>query len=90
MPTVNLSDDAYRAAVAQSVAGGFASVSEYLTDVILDDPDGPTPDLEHLFTPERMARIARGEADVAAGRTYTSAEVAQHFAKRRAERVATP
>ena len=88
MPTVELSESAYRVAVQRSADGGFATVDEYVADVILQDVELTRLELDRLFTPDRMAQIAEGQADVAAGRVLTSAEVQVNLARVRAEWVA--
>lgn len=88
MPTLELTDAACRAAVDRSGAAGFASASEYVAAIVLQDAADLPPDVDHLFTPERMARIDARRADLAAGRTYAAAEVDAHLTRRRAERTA--
>ena len=90
MPRVELTDATYRLAVEKAAAYGFASVDDYVADAVLREAAAAAGDFDHLFTPERLAHIDAGLADLAAGRTYTSAEVDAHLARLRAERVGSP
>jgi hypothetical protein len=44
-----------------------------------------TPNLDHLFTPERLAHIDKAEAEIKAGNFYTAEQADVELAKRRAE-----
>jgi len=85
MHQVNLDDHAYQTAQRRAAAAGFASVDEFLTDLLVNGNDVETPDIDHLFTPERMAIIYRADAQVEAGDFYTSEEAKEELAKRREE-----
>lgn len=90
MPTVQLSESVYRAVAERSAAEGFATVDEYVADVLsLGAFDGAEDcKAAELFTPERMAEIAIGEADAAAGRTLSPMQVREGIAKLRADWIA--
>ena len=89
---LELTDQIYAQAKLRADEAGFSTVDEYLTDILTDDlseefvaedPEGETENLDHLFTPERLAHVDRVIADIkAGGKTYTSAEVREHFRKR--------
>ena len=64
---------------------GFASVEDYVADVLAQDSQDETPDLDHLFTPERMALIRDADAQIDAGKFHTSAQVEAELAKSREE-----
>jgi hypothetical protein len=68
----------------QNVDAGYASVDAYIADIVVHDRD-ETPDLDHLFTPERLAHIDAAMADINAGRSYTTEQANEELAKRRAE-----
>ncbi len=68
---------------------GFASVDEYIAEVVNDDLTGgdgeETPNLDHLFTPERLAEIESARAEIKAGNSFTADQVREHFKKKREE-----
>jgi predicted transcriptional regulator len=45
----------------------------------------PPDKLDHYFTPERLARIDKAEADIKAGNFFTSEQAGEELAKRRAQ-----
>jgi len=57
MHQVNLSDELYQDIQRRAAVAGFSSVDEYVADVLSHNPVGDTPDLDHLFTPRRIAQI---------------------------------
>lgn len=81
MPQITLDDQVYQKAQLRAEEAGFASVDEYVADVLVHDFDPETPDLDHLFTPERMALIDKGIADIEAGRFFTREESERHLEK---------
>ncbi len=85
MPQITLDDQVYQKAQVQAEEAGFASVDEYVADMLVHDFDWETPNLDHLFTPERMAIIREAEAEIDAGLGLTLEEAEQIFAKRREE-----
>ncbi|HZK81705.1 MAG TPA: hypothetical protein VFC46_11570 [Humisphaera sp.] len=85
---VQLTENLYREAQRRAIEGGFASVDEYVADVVsqdLVDDDGSEPqNFDHLFTPERLAELDRISNEIkAGGQTYTVAEVREHFKQKR-------
>jgi hypothetical protein len=68
---------------------GFPTVDEYVADVLTrdlaDESCGETPNLDHFFTPERLAHIDKAEADIKAGNFYTAEQADAELAKHRAE-----
>ena len=88
MPQVQLDDKIFDAARRRATDAGYASVDEYITDVVVHDLTGDvgteTLDANHVFTPERLAELERISASVkAGGKTFTIADAQQHFANRR-------
>lgn len=91
MQQVQLDDRLYKEAQRRAAEARFSSVDEYVADVVNDDLIGAngeeTPNLDHLFTPEVIADLDRISAEIkAGGKTYSSDEVREHFAKKRAAR----
>jgi predicted transcriptional regulator len=86
---VQLDDRLYQQAKQRAAEAGFASVDEYVADVVshdlIEDLDAEQPDLQHLFTPERLAEIDAGFAEIQAGKCFTAEEVREHFKQKRAE-----
>ena len=89
MPQVQLNDQIFTAAQRRAADVGYANVDEYIADVIAHDLSGENgediPNLDHLFTPERLARIDSAAAQIRDGRFYTAEEADVELAKRRAE-----
>lgn len=83
---LKLPDHLYKQAKRKAAEAGFASVSEYVTDVLSTDVDIEPDNLDHLFTPERLAHIDKVAAEVkAGGKTYTMKEADAYLAKRRSD-----
>jgi hypothetical protein len=89
MPLISLSDEVYALTSQRAAAAGFTSVEEYIVNVLseehADESSEPEPDLRHLFTPERMAKIQRAIESADAGRTLTLEQVDAELSKSRAE-----
>ena len=86
MPHVQLPDRVLQVAQAQAVRGGFASVAEYIADVVLDDASELQEafDAARYFTPERIAELDAAAASVRAGHGLTGEQLDAELAKRRA------
>ena len=85
MHQVNLNDQLYQDVQRRAAEAGFTNVDDYVADVLSHDLNEETPDLDHFFTPERMAQIDQSLASAAAGNVYTSEQVDEELAKRRDE-----
>ncbi len=83
MQQVNLSDQLYHEAQRRAAEAGFATVDEYVADVLSLDFQLTTENLDHFFTPERLAVIDRAAAQVKAGEFFTSEQVREHFKQKR-------
>jgi hypothetical protein len=83
MPQVQLNDQIFDAARRRAADGGYASVNEYIADVVTHDlSDAET--FHHVFTPERLAELEKISAEIkAGGKTYSIDEVREHFATKR-------
>jgi PHD/YefM family antitoxin component YafN of YafNO toxin-antitoxin module len=85
MHQIQLADELYQQAERRAGDAGYASVDEYIADVLADYlADGPD-DFDRLFTPERLAHIDAELAKVKAGHFLTTEESDAELAKRRAE-----
>ncbi len=82
MRQVQLNDQVYSEAENQAISAGFKSVDEYIADLVTHDMFDSTENLDHLFTPERIAHIDRAVAQIAEGKVHTAAQVREHFRKR--------
>jgi hypothetical protein len=89
MRQVQLNERLYKEAERRAAEAGFSTVDEYVADVVshdlVEDTGGETPNLDHLFTPERLAHIDKAEAEIRAGNYFTAEQVREHFKKKRAE-----
>jgi hypothetical protein len=84
MHQVHLSDQLYQEAQRRATESGFASVDEYVADLLSLDLS-PTEDLDLLFTPQRLALIERASSQIAAGECFSAEEADEELARRRAE-----
>ena len=82
MHQVQLSDQAYQEAKRHALEAGFGSVDEYVADVLLSQVGPQAEDLDHLFTPDRLAHIDESAAQIEAGDSYTADQVREHFGKK--------
>jgi hypothetical protein len=82
MRQVQLPDEVYLEAQKRAREAGFASVDEYVADVLSIDICDQTENLDHLFTQERLAKIDAARAEIARGECYTAEEVRDHINKR--------
>lgn len=89
MPQIELNERVFSAAQRRAAEAGFSSVDEYVADVVshdlVEDSNGATPNLDHVFTPERLAHIDAAEAEIKAGNFYTAEQADAELARRRAE-----
>ncbi len=89
MPQIELTERVFSAAQRCAAEAGFSSVDEYVADVVSHDPVeeslGAAANLDHLFTPERLAHIDAAEAEIQAGNSYTAEQADAELARRRAE-----
>ena len=70
MHQINLQDEMYEEARRRAATAGFASVDEFVADVLaqdfhLDDT------FDQFFTPQRLALVDESIADVAAGNVHS-------------------
>lgn len=87
MQQVQLDERLYKDAQRRAAEAGFSSVDEYVADVVSHDlvegaPD-QAPNLDHLFTPERLESIDAAAAEIKAGNCFTAEQVREHFKKKR-------
>jgi hypothetical protein len=83
MQKVQLTDQLYREAQRRASESGFASVEEYIADMVTQDIADDTDNFDHLFTPQVVSELEQiSAAAKAGGKTYTSKEVREHFRKK--------
>ena len=82
---LQLTDQLYDQAKRRAVEAGFKSMDEYIADVVSDELTDDADNLDHLFTPERLAKIDAAAAQVEAGQFLTSEQADVELAKHRAE-----
>jgi hypothetical protein len=83
---LELTDQIYDQAKRRAVEAGFKTVGEYIADVVSDDLAKDSENLDHLFTPRRIAHLDKVAAEVrAGGATYTMEEVSAHLDEKRAD-----
>jgi hypothetical protein len=82
MHQIQLSDQLYQEAQRRAAEAGFGSVDEYVADMLQHDLE-ETENLDHFFTPERLAHIDRAAAQIDAGLGIPSEQVGEHFRQKR-------
>jgi hypothetical protein len=89
MYQVQLSEKLYREAERRAREAGFTTVDEYVADIVshdlVDDFVVETPNLDHLFTPQRLAEIDEAQEQIKAGNFHSSEQVREHFKRKRAK-----
>ncbi len=81
MHQIPISDQLYQGILRRATANGFNDVVGYVTDLL--EQDAAEPDnFDHLFTPERIAKIQKGVAQIDAGQTISSEEMREHFRRK--------
>ena len=81
--SIELSEQLYQQAQRRAVEEGFASVDEYIVDVVSEDVAQETEDLDHRFTPKVMAHLNQLQEEIKAGaKTYSEAEMDEHLQER--------
>ena len=82
MHHIQLNDQVYTEAERRAVNSGFTSVDDYVVDLLTNDMFEFDENIDHLFTPERIAHIDRAAAQIATGKSHTASQVHEHFKKR--------
>ena len=73
---LQLSDLLYDQAQRRAAQAGFASLDEYIGDLVMEDLTAETENLDHRFSPKLVAHLNTILADIKAGtRTFTEKEV---------------
>ena len=80
MHQIQLSDQLFQQAQRRAAESGFPSA-----DVVQHDLAMEVGNLDHLFTPERLAHIDRSIAQIRAGQGLTSEQAKAELSKRRDE-----
>ena len=82
MHEIQLTDQIYQEAQRRATEGGFASVDEYVAAMLRQEFE-ESENLDHLFTPERLALIDRAASQMDSGQGIPSAQVLEHFRRKR-------
>lgn len=82
MHQVQLPERIFKEAERRAADAGYSNVDEYVTDVLSQELAAES-DLDHLFTPERIAQLDGISAEIKGGAvTYAMEEIKRHFQKR--------
>ncbi len=84
MPHIEMDDRIFDDARRRASAEGFASVDAYIAAIVLYDLADDAPNLDDLFTPERLAIIDQAAADIDAGNFFTADQARKHLQQKRA------
>ena len=77
---LQLSDQLYDQVQRRAMESGFASLDEYIVDVVAEDAAHETEDLDHRFTPKVVAHLNQIQEEIKTGaKTYSEEELAEHL-----------
>lgn len=80
---LQLTDQLYRQAKQRAAEAGFASLDEYIVDVVSEDVAQETENMDHRFTPKVMAHLNQIQEEIKAGaKTYTDEELDEYLQER--------
>ena len=86
MHQVQLSEQGYEMAKRRAVTAGFASVDEFIEQVVLEREAEEMGDFDHRFIPKVLEALDRVSANAkAGGRTYSPEEVDEYFREKSAQ-----
>lgn len=84
MPQVQLDAKVFEVAQRRAADEGYASVDDYISDVVVQDSSNKAENFDFLFTPERIAKLKQVSDEVkAGGKTYSIEEVRHHLEEQR-------
>lgn len=84
MPHIQIDDLVFKAAERRAAEGGYATVDEYISDVVTHDLGEESERFDVLFTHERLADLKRISVEMQNGGTrHTMAELMAHFDNKR-------
>ncbi len=79
--SIQLSDPVFDEAAREAAVSG-RSVEEFVAEMVREGLHGA--DENAPFTPDQIAKVRRAQDEIAAGLSFTSEGVDDHFARRRA------
>lgn len=82
MHQIQLNDQLYQDALRRASEVGFQTVDEFVADILQHELED-TENLDHLFSPERLAHIDRAAAQMDAGLGIPAQQVREHFQQKR-------
>ncbi len=82
MHRIQLDDQLYQDVQRRAASAGFETIDEFVADVLKHELNEETEDLNYLFTPERLAHIDEGLAQIDAGLGIPMEQVREHFRQR--------
>ncbi len=85
MHQINIPDQLFADLQQRALLDGFSTVDEYVIDVFAQDFPDSQPNLDHLFTPERMALVQESIDSIDAGKGIPLEQVKEELARRRNE-----
>jgi hypothetical protein len=80
MPVVQLTDQVFKVVQQRASDAGYPSVDAYVSDFLVSTDD---QNIDHLFTPRRLAHIDKADADIDSGKGLTSEQAEKELALRR-------
>jgi hypothetical protein len=80
---IQLTDQLYEQIQRRAAEAGFASMDEYIVDVVAEDVAQETEDLDHRFTPKVTAHLDQIQHDIKSGaKTYSEEELDDYLQER--------
>jgi hypothetical protein len=82
MHQIQLNDQLYQEVQRRAAEAGFGNVDEYVADILQQELE-ETENLDHFFTPARLAHIDRAAAQIDCGQGIPAEQVRAHFRQKR-------
>ncbi len=82
---LQLNDRLYDQAKRRATEAGFKTVDEFIANILSDELIENPDNVDHLFTPERLAMIDKAAAQIKEGKCMTAKQADAELARRRAE-----
>lgn len=80
---LQLTDQLHEQAKQLAVEAGFASLDEYILDLVSEDVTPEPENFDHLFTPKVLAHLDQIQNEIKAGaKTYSEAELDEFLQER--------
>jgi hypothetical protein len=80
MPVVQLNDQVFKVVQQRASDAGYSSVDAYVEDFLVGTD---AQEIDHLFTPQRLAHMDQADADIKSGKGFTTEQAEKELSLRR-------